>query len=145
MTKMTVCCHQHNSTTTALKLKQTDVCPNNESFAKSSLLKKCCMLHFMPHCPLHVLLSSSDKYSLDYKMHISIKTHVGMITSLSNYVGKPYVREYLNHVPWHSVGNDKCISRTMLPHEQTNSSQAGPPYSCKLNVVLTLQKYRKGR
>jgi len=22
-------------------------------------------------------------------MHISIKTHVGMITSLSNYVGKP--------------------------------------------------------
>jgi len=31
----------------------------------------------------------------------------------------------------------------MLPHEQTNSTQAGPPYSCKLNVVLTLQKYKK--
>jgi len=31
----------------------------------------------------------------------------------------------------------------MLPHEQTNSSQADPPYSCKLNAVSTLQTYEK--
>jgi len=31
----------------------------------------------------------------------------------------------------------------MLPHEQTNSSRADPPCSCKLNAVPTLQKYKK--
>ena len=30
----------------------------------------------------------------------------------------------------------------MLPHEQTNSSQADPPY-CKLNAVSSLQTYEK--
>ena len=31
----------------------------------------------------------------------------------------------------------------MLPHKQTNSSQADPPCSYKLNAVSTLQTYKK--